>query len=280
MLMHTQASRLAHRILNSRAETRLITPLSADPALTATDAYEIARCILDDQIAGGETPVGRKIGFANRKIWGRYGQREPIVAPVWGTLYSSAVRYAEDNHGVQSLDSSLQPRVEPQIIFKLRNTPAPDAGLAEIADCLEWMAHGCEILMCPFPEWKFEAIDAIAAFGLHGTLIIGDQRVLSEGTRRNLPAMLMASSMSLSRSRDGISGICAAGFGDDFSGSPVHALLHLHRQLLSQPQFAPLAAGDIVSTGAWTDAYPVQAGETWMTAFSGVNLPGLTLTFV
>jgi len=280
MLMHTQASRLAHRILNSRAETRLIAPLSADPELTVTDAYEIAHCILDDQIAGGEIPVGRKLAFANRRLWGRYGEREPISAPVWGTLYDSAVRYAADNHGVQSLDSSLQPRVEAQIVFKLRSTPAPGADLAEITDALEWMAHGVEILVCPFPEWKFEAIDAIAAFGLHGTLILGEPRTLNSAMRRNLPSLLMNSSMSLSRTREGVTGIRAAGFGGDMAGGPIQALLELHRQLLSQPEFRSLAAGDIVSTGAWTDAHPVQAGETWMTAFCGVCMPGLTLSFV
>lgn len=280
MLMHTQATRLAHRILNSRSETRMLAPLSADPGLTIADAYEVSRSILDDQIARGEVPVGRKIGFTNRKIWGRYGQREPIVAPIWGMLYESTVRYAQDNHGVQSLASSMLPRVEPEIVFKLRRAPAPDADLAEIADCLEWMAHGIEIVVCPFPDWNFEAVDAIAAFGLHGTLIVGEPRMLSAGTRRNLASLLTGSTVSLSRASNGTTGICAAGFGRDVLDSPVHALLHLHRLLQNQPQFAGLAAGDIISTGTWTDAYAVQPGETWMTAFAGVSLPGLTVSFV
>jgi len=29
-----------------------------------------------------------------------------------------------------------------------------------------------------------------------------------------------------------------------------------------------------------TDAYPIEAGQTWTTAFSGVALPGLTISFV
>ena len=35
-----------------------------------------------------------------------------------------------------------------------------------------------------------------------------------------------------------------------------------------------------ITTGTWTDAHPVAAGETWSTAFAGVSLPGMTLSFV
>jgi 2-keto-4-pentenoate hydratase len=74
--------------------------------------------------------------------------------------------------------------------------------------------------------------------------------------------------------------LCGAGFGSDVLDSPVHALWHLHQLLNAQQQFAPLQAGEIVTTGTWTDAYPVQAGQTWVTAFSGIALPGLTVSFV
>jgi 2-keto-4-pentenoate hydratase len=57
-------------------------------------------------------------------------------------------------------------------------------------------------------------------------------------------------------------------------------LWELHRLLQRQPQFPPLAAGEIISTGTWTEAYPVEAGQTWTSAFSGVTLPGLCISFV
>jgi 2-keto-4-pentenoate hydratase len=63
-------------------------------------------------------------------------------------------------------------------------------------------------------------------------------------------------------------------------GSPVHALWHLHQLLQKQPQFDALTAGEIITTGTWTDAYPIKHGQTWTTAFSGVALPGLTVSFV
>ncbi|MBC7413679.1 MAG: 4-oxalocrotonate decarboxylase [Herminiimonas sp.] len=280
MLMSTQANRYAHRLLDARAHSILIPPLSAEGSLSIADAYDIARRILDIRIAQGETPVGRKIGFANRKVAVKYGVETATEDLIWGTMFDSTVRYTDDNHGVQSLKGAMQPRIEPEVVFKLARAPAPDATIDELADCIEWMAHGFEIDVCSFPDWKFEAVDAIAAFGMHGALILGEPRVLSAATRRHLGEMLANASVSLSCSAQPSFTLLAAGFGSEVLGSPLNALWQLHRQLHRQPNATPLAAGEIITTGTWTDAYPVEPGQTWTTAFSGVSLAGLTLSFV
>lgn len=276
MLMSTQANRYAHQLLDARASSHLIAPLSAAAPLTLADAYEVGKHILDIRIAQGELPVGRKIGFTNRTLWPKYGITEPIGAPIWGTMFDSTVRYTKDNHGVQSLSGALQPRIEPEIVFRLGKTPTRSMSLEALAGCIEWMAHGLEIVISPFPDWKFEAADAVAAFGLHGALIVGEPHVLTAASRRTLSAVLANASVSLSCGDT----LQAAGFGSDVLDSPVRALWHLHQVLQGQPQFAPLSAGEIITTGTWTNAYPVAPGQTWVTAFSGIPLPGLTLSFV
>jgi 2-keto-4-pentenoate hydratase len=280
MLLSAQTNRYAHQLLAARANARQLAPLSESAKLTLADGYDIAKNILDIRIAQGEILVGRKIGFTNRTIWSKYGATEPIDQPIWAPMFDTTVRYTEDNHGIQSLKGAVQARIEPEIVFKLAKTPAPDTTVDTISDCIEWMAHGFEIVVCPFPNWKFDVVDAIAAFGLHGSLIIGEPKLLSAATRRNLAAVLADASVSLSCSAGDSISLRAAGFGSDVLDSPVHALWHLHQLLQSQPQFAPLAAGEIIATGTLTDAYPIEAGQTWTTAFSGVTLPGLTISFV
>jgi 2-keto-4-pentenoate hydratase len=49
--------------------------------------------------------------------------------------------------------------------------------------------------------------------------------------------------------------------------------------LAIQPEFEQLHAGEIVTTGTLTDAYPVKAGETWSTALDGLPLRGLEIHF-
>jgi 2-keto-4-pentenoate hydratase len=280
MLLSAQTNRYAHQLLAARANARQLAPLSESAKLTLADGYDIAKNILDIRIAQGEILVGRKIGFTNRTIWSKYGATEPIDQPIWAPMFDTTVRYTEDNHGIQSLKGAVQARIEPEIVFKLAKTPAPDTTVDTISDCIEWMAHGFEIVVCPFPNWKFDVVDAIAAFGLHGSLIIGEPKLLSAATRRNLAAVLADASVSLSCSAGDSISLRAAGFGSDVLDSPVHALWHLHQLLQNQPQFAPLAAGEIIATGTLTDAYPIEAGQTWTTAFSGVTLPGLTISFV
>jgi 2-keto-4-pentenoate hydratase len=276
MLMSTQANRYAHQLLDARAQAQLIPPLSSHASLSVPDSYDIVKSMLDIRTAQGETMVGRKIGFTNRKIWSRYGVSEPIQAPIWTPLFDTTVRFTEDNRGLQSLQGALQPRIGPELVFKLRSAPPRDATVEEMAGCIEWMAHAFEIVICPFPDWKFEMADSIAAFGLHGSLIIGEPKVLSAGTRRNLGQVLAHASLSLSCGDE----LRSAGFGHDVLGSPLHALWHLHQLLNSQAQFAPLSAGEIVTTGTWTDVCAIKPGETWTSAFSGVSLPGLTVSFI
>ncbi|GAA4013935.1 4-oxalocrotonate decarboxylase [Actimicrobium antarcticum] len=280
MLMSTLSNRYAHQLLDARANSAQMPRLSVDTALTMSDGYEVAKRILDIRIAQGEQPVGRKIGFNNRKVWSKFGGQNLVDVPVWATMYDSTVRFADDNRAFQSLVGAVQPRLEPEIVFKLGKTPAKNASLTELAACIEWMAHGFEIIVCPFADWQFEPVDAVAAFGLHGSLIIGEPHILSAASRRNLAEVLTNSSVSLSLdSGEGFS-LRGAGFGADLLDSPVHAMMHLHKLLQTQPEFAPLTAGEIITTGTWTEAYPIAGGQTWTTAFSGVSLPGLTVGFV
>ncbi len=279
MLMSTKANRYAHALLKARTGGTLHPLLTDDGKLSRDDAYDIARSLLNIRIANGETPVGRKIAFSSHRVQRLYGKTEAVTEPIWTTLFDNSVEFALDNTAMHSLTKAQQPRIEPHIVFKLARTPAPQATLEDIADCLEWMAHGLEVAVSPFKDWQFDAVDAVAAFGLHRQLIVGEPRMLSRQGRHHLPAVLAAGSLSLSKTLTEGSQLCAAGFGQDLGGSPLHALLWLHQQLQQQTGFTPLQAGEIVATGSWTDPQPVKRGEVWSTAFGQLNTPGLAISF-
>jgi len=69
------------------------------------------------------------------------------------------------------------------------------------------------------------------------------------------------------------------GLGEIVLGSPLAALGHLVRLLLTQPEAAPLAAGEIISTGTLTDAHPVAPEDAWSTEIQGLPLAGMRLAF-
>jgi 2-keto-4-pentenoate hydratase len=61
---------------------------------------------------------------------------------------------------------------------------------------------------------------------------------------------------------------------------PLFALRHLVQLLASDSVNPPLAAGEIVTTGTLTRAFPVAAGEVWTTRLTGIPLEGARIRFI
>ena len=251
---------LAEDLIAVHEHARLVRPFSERyPGLTPDAGYAAAQALHAHRLARGWRPVGRKIGFTNRTLWQRYG----VYEPMWGMVYD---RTLVPSDTPVSLEGLAQPRIEPEICFKLKSAPrssAPD----ELAACVEWMAHSIEIVQCHHPDWKFTIADCTADNGLHGRLIVGASMPLEHPDR--LPAM----EARLYRGDT----LVDRGVGANVLGSPLAALGHLVDLLRKQPQAPPLRAGEIISTGVLTDAHPVAAGKTWRTEVDG--LQGLSVTF-
>src|SRR5262249_28418139 len=150
----------------------------------------------------------------------------------------------------------VQPRIEPEVAFKLAAplplTDDPEAILA----CVEWIAPSFEIVQSHFPDWKFTAADCTAAFGLHGALVIGTPTAVTPANRARLAAVLPTFKLQL---RHGDT-LVETGVGANVLGSPALALAHLARVVASQAWAPRLAAGEVITTGTVTDAWPVAAG--------------------
>ena len=240
-----------------------ISPFSARlSAFDLDDAYRVTAAIRQMRERRGEMPVGRKIGFTNRTVWAEYG-------PIWGYVYNRTVHNLAEIDDTFSLMGFAEPRIEPEIVFKLALTPAPDMDETTLLACIDWVGHGFEIVQSIFPGWKFSAPDTVAAFGLHGALLIGPRHSIaahSEEWSRTL------STFEIDLKRDGT--VADHGRALNLLGGPVSAMRHLV-DILARDHFnPPLAAGEIVTTGTLTRALPVSAGETWTTGLTGVALDG------
>jgi len=231
-------------------------------------SYAAARALHAARVREGWRPVGRKIGFTNRSIWPRYGVYEPI----WGTVYDRTLLCAKDDSCPVPLQGLHQPRIEPEICFKLRVAPRSSAS-AELLASIEWMAHSVEIVQCDQPGWKTSLEHSTAFNGLHGRLILGTPMKVDRPAE--LEAQLPRFEMILKKG----AAVVDRGRGEIVLGSPLAALGHLVELLAKQPEAPPLGAGEIISTGTLTDAHPVAPGETWSTEIRGLPLPGLQLLF-
>ena len=229
-------------------------PVEPFPNLDLATAYKITEDIRKLREMRGERVLGRKIGFTNETIWDEYG----VYAPIWGYMYDTSVH--ELGGTPFDLSPLLEPRIEPEICFGLARNPAPDMDDTALLSCIDWVAHGFEIVQSLFPGWKFTAPDTVASFGLHGALLLGPR----------YPASAMTDFEITLESNNGV---IEHGTTHNVLGSPLNALRHI---LAIEP---PLTAGEMVTTGTLTRAVPVAPGETWRTTLNGTPIKGIEALF-
>ena len=243
------------------------------PGFGWDQGYQVAAAILKLRRARGERTVGRKIGFTNRNIWAEYG----ATAPIWAHVYDRTLVYATGNRATISLKGSARPRLEPEIAFRLKAAlPAGVDDPARILEAVEWMAPSFEIVDCHFADWKFKPADSAADFALHWRLIVGTPHEIHRTDRSALAEQLRDCRVTLNR--NGV--IADRGVGANALGHPAVAMVHLAEVLARQPQFEPLAVGEIITTGTLTAAMPIKPGEAWSSRYEGLpGVSGLTLSF-
>ena len=241
--------------------------VAADAWGDVAAAYQAALAVRALRTGRGEQPRGYKIGFTNRTIWARYG----VWAPIWGTVWDRSLGFADDGVAALSLAGLCQPRLEPEAVFGFKATPAPGATLQDLFEAIDWVAPGFEIVQSHRPGWRFTAPETVADGALHARLLVGRRQPLAEVARdaRGLDATLAAARVTLRR--DGAA--VEEGAGAQVLGSPLQALLHFLTELRQCPGAADLQPGDVVTTGTWTDAWPVQPGQTWRADFSAPLTP-------
>ncbi|MGF1554278.1 MAG: 2-keto-4-pentenoate hydratase [Paracoccaceae bacterium] len=264
-------SNAAQGLLDALAGRRPFAPLSThDPAFDLAAGYRVAAEVRRLRQARGERPVGRKIGFTNTTIWAEYA----VAAPIWGTLYDTTLHALADLDGPFALAPFVEPRLEPEIAFGLRAAPEPGMDERALLGCVGWVAHGFEIVQSLFPAWRFTAPDTVAAFGLHGALLLGPRVAVTDENVERWYADLATFRVTLSR--DGVA-VEEGEAANVLGGGPLAALRHLVDTLAADPSSPPLAPGEVVTTGTLTRALPVSAGERWSTHLAGLPLAGIGL---
>lgn len=239
-------------------------------------AYAVADLIHAMRLAEGAQAVGRKIGFTNPAMWEQYG----VAAPIWGYMYNTTVQYLADSQDLRatptcSLRGFVNPKIEPEIIFHFKAAPPPDGDITDVLASIDWVAHGFEMVQSPYPDWKFQAADAIAAGSLHARLLVGKpQKVSTMGT--NLQDALAAFEVALSSGGK----LLETGQGANVLGNPLIAVRHLMQVIAAQSPHQSLQANELVTTGTLTSAYSVQPGQTWQTTLQDIKLAGLSVAFV
>src|SRR5262245_38479388 len=150
-----------------------VLPSAREAGLALADAYAIEAELARLKRAEGHYAVGRKVGYANKAMW-RVLKLETLV---WAHMYDDTVHHAQHGSATISIDRMCSPKIEPEIVFKLKAPLGAEAVEPGVAlEGVEWLALGFEIIDCVFPGWTYQPTDFVAAYGLHAALIVGEPR--------------------------------------------------------------------------------------------------------
>ena len=247
-------------------------PWPAPTGLALAPAYQVQLAVSALRLARGERIRGYKVGFTNRNIWPRYKVYAPVWGPVWDTTLSET---SQGDTGQVDLAGTCKPRIEPEAAFGFTATPPAGATLDDLFASLAWVAPAFEVVQSHL-DWKLTAGDAVADGSLHARLLVGPKLPVKDigATAQVFEARLAAARVRLSRDGQTVE----EGVGANVLDGPLHALHHFVQELRACPGARDVQPGDVVTTGTWTDAWPIEAGQTWRGDF-GAPLGSLEAVF-
>ena len=273
MLTTTELQAIALHVKTAQDQGLSLQQITAQyPEFDAAAAYRVADLIHAMRLAEGARAVGRKIGFTNPAMWAQYG----VSAPVWAYVYDTTVTYLDDTALTQScsLHGFVNPKIEPEIVFHFHTAPPLNADAAAVLACIDWVAHGFEMVQSHYPGWKFQAPDVIADRGLHARLLVGQRQPINT-MGADVEEALATFTLALSCGDQ----LQETGKGANVLGNPLAAVAHLVQVLASQSLDLRLQPNELVTTGTVTSAFNVQPGQIWSSKLEGIALPGLSVAF-
>lgn len=260
---------LAVELLNAHATAQTVEkPSDRFPEFDLTLAYAVLKGETALRTEAGKPATGRKIGFSNKAVWPKLN----LDTIVWGYVFEDTVKYVEGADFTFSLEGMIAPKIEPEIVFKLKHLLPEDGNLEQTLEAIEWVAFGFEIVDCLYPGWSFKPADMVAALAFHRALIIGQPRPASDF--ENLGELLANFKAKLYKNET----VAIEGAATNVYGSPALSLAELGR-LLYEHQ-APLQPGEIITSGTITDAPLISAGEEWSLEIDGFDIPTFKLRTV
>ena len=263
---------LADELARAFASRQTITPPSVrDAAFDLTTAYAVERELARMRRDLGRKTVGRKVGYANKAVW-RVMKLDTLV---WASMYDDTVQFASGGHATLSIAKMIAPKIEPEIVFKLKTPVGGDSAEAVLA-ATEWVALGFEIIDAPYPEWKFQPVDFVAAYGLHAALLVGEPRVVTPDAIPTLAEQLPKFKVKLSRNGE----LVEEGSGRNSLRSPALCVAELASAIARRGDQEPLSAGELISTGTLTESQLMTPGETWTAEVEGIELAPVTVTLI
>lgn len=269
-MSQNDVERIAEELRTASETGKMVSLPSARPDFDLNAAYEVETLLKRYRESNGHRAIGRKVGYANKAMW-RVLKLETLV---WGHMYDDTVHYSKDNSAALHLASYRSLKVEPEIVFGLKQRLAENADAKAVLEATDWIAIGFEIIDCPYPEWKFQPSDFVASFGLHAALVVGEQVRVQPDMIPSLVEDMARFKVRVSKNGEFVE----EGSAKNCLKSPALCLAELTTAIARRFPDEPLSAGEIVSSGTLTAGHLTDPGDQWKVDVEGLPLPSLTVS--
>lgn len=245
---------IARTLLDSYTTGKPIAPLTATYAdLTLEDAYAIQLLQIEELTRSGRTVKGHKVGLTSAAMQRLLGVDEPDFGHLLDDFF-----YLQ--HDPIPVDRFLQPRIEPEVAFVLKQ-PIRGPGIAvhEAIAAVDFVLPALEIVDSRIENWKIGLVDTIADNASSGALVLGSTPTGLHEVDLRLAGAVMT--------RNGV--VVGTGAGGAVLGSPITSLVWLANTLGARG--VALEAGHVILPGAVCAMVPVSSGDTFTATFAGLG---------
>lgn len=247
---------LAAALERARVERRPLEP----PALLATLALSDAYAVQDELVALRERAGLRCCGW---KLGNTSAVKQRVMGlpyPVFGRIFAQG---RIDDGGEAAIAARIAPRFEPELAFGLRAPLPEDGERAAILAAIDWIAPALEVTDSRFTPGRRTANELIADCTSASGFVLGTRLAFDPGRALDDLATELV--------RNG--GPIARGSTRDVLGDPLVALELLAAHLAERN--LETRAGDVVLSGAITDAFPAAPGDRVEARLAGIGHVGV-----
>jgi 2-keto-4-pentenoate hydratase len=234
---------LAQRLIGAAEGRKGIEALTSEGALDVATAYGVQDAVVSARTAHGGSVVGAKLGLTSAAK-----QRQMNVSePLYGWITSDM---ALDVGQPLLVEKFIQPRCEPEIAFVLaHNLSGSHVTAAHVLAATAAVYPAIDVLDSRFAGYSFTLPDVVADNASAAGFVLGGQASVVSGVDLRLVGVVLE--------KNGL--LVATAAGAAVLGHPASSVAWLVRALAARGR--GLKAGQVVLSGALTEAVAVSAGD-------------------
>ncbi|TQR19609.1 2-keto-4-pentenoate hydratase [Psychrobacillus vulpis] len=224
------------------------------PELTIKEAYEIQNGLLTRKLTeNGTKTIGVKLGLTSKAKQEMMGVNEAI----YGYLHNDMLAYEWEAIQFSEL---IHPKVEPEIAFLLSEDLQGENITAEdVLKATKYVAPALEVIDSRYKDFRFTLVDVVADNCSSAKFVVGSKWVS--------PSAIDVGNIGMVMSKNG--NVEQTGSSAAVLGHPAEAIAWAVNELGALGK--GLKKGDIVLSGAMSEAIAFQAGDSVIAEFDGLG---------